>query len=195
MSTMTSLNEQCPGCGAFEMIVVTDIGTYEEFSVCPVCGATTNSITGEDYAPDTFFQAYGNLAHKVEDLIMPAEPKRAEEWLRDSEDWGIVFTHAVIIDTDGKITWLRGSPANFCWKEEDITIFGLRNVPKKLTQLETGMHYWYRQVYEKIWRTCYVAEAPDDIQWLMPLSIDPIQVGKMDLSFFDFVEITPPASE
>ena len=195
MSTMTSLNEQCPGCGAFERIEVLDLDTYEEFTACSVCGATTNSITGEDYATDAFFQAYGYFAYKLQKSTMPSDALEAEKWLSEFEEEGIVFTHAVIIDIDGKITWLRGSPANFCWKEEYITISGLRNVPQKLTQLETGTHYWYRQEREKIWRTCYIAGDPDDAQQLVAPGLPPFDVAEMELSFFDFVELAQPVSE
>jgi hypothetical protein len=195
MSTMTSLNEQCPACRVFEQLVSLDLQTFAQFSACSVCGATTNS-EGDDYAPDTFFQAHGYFAYKLDKLSMPSDPKEAEEWLCAAEkDDGITFTHAVIIDIDGKITWLRGSPANFCWKEEDITISGLRNVPKKLTQLETGKHYWYRQVHEKVWRTCYIAGDHDGVQQLVALGLPPLDVIEMGLSFFDFIEIAPPASE
>ncbi|MBW2690604.1 MAG: hypothetical protein JRC99_11820, partial [Deltaproteobacteria bacterium] len=100
----------------------------------------------------------------------------------------------VIIDIEGKITWLRGSPANFCWKEEDIPISGLRNVPKKLIQLETGKHYWYRQEREMIWRTCYVAGDHDNAQQSVAPGLPPLDVIEMDISFFDFVEIAPPVS-
>ena len=195
MSTMTSLNEQCPACRAFEQLVSLDLQTFAQFSACSVCGATTNS-EGEDYAPDAFFQAHGYFAYKLEKLSMPSDPKEAEEWLCAAEkDDGIIFTHAVIIDIDGKITWLRGSPENFFWSEEEITVSGTPEAPQKLTQLETGKHYWYRQVHEKVWRTCYIAGDHDGVQQLVAPGLPPLDVIEMGLSFFDFVEIAPPASE
>ena len=141
MSTVTDLHEQCPYCGAFEQLVSLDLQTFAQFSACSVCGATTNS-EGEDYAPDAFFQAYGYFAYKLKKLSMPSGPKEAEGWLRAAEkDDGITFTHAVIIDIDGKTTWLRGSPENFFWAEEEITVSGIPEAPQKLTQLEIGKHY------------------------------------------------------
>lgn len=62
------------------------------------------------------------------------------------------------------------------------------------TILETGKCYWMRQRKEGIWRPCYVGEDSDENQWIHPIGCTAHFVKRMDLDYFDFVELSPPES-
>lgn len=59
--------------------------------------------------------------------------------------------------------------------------------------LTTGKFYWFRQIHELIWRVGYVGEDPDENQYLHIVGLNkPWEVAKMDLAFFNFIEIEKP---
>ena len=59
-------------------------------------------------------------------------------------------------------------------------------------ELETGKWYWYKQIADTTWRICYIGEDPDENQWMFMVDRPATQLDKLDLDFFDFVNIGPP---
>jgi len=59
-------------------------------------------------------------------------------------------------------------------------------------ELETGKWYWYKQISDRTWRICYIGEDPDENQWMFMVDRPAMQLDKIDLDFFDFVNIGPP---
>lgn len=66
---------------------------------------------------------------------------------------------------------------------------------KRIVQLETGSHYWWRHKLERIWRVCYIGNDHDDNQWLHPIDSPPTKLADMDLSCFDWQEIKQPNNQ
>lgn len=64
---------------------------------------------------------------------------------------------------------------------------------KEIGKLDTGTHYWWRQKWEKIWRVCYIAEDPDENQWLYPIDMPPMKVSDLTLDCFDWQKIEEPS--
>jgi len=64
-----------------------------------------------------------------------------------------------------------------------------------MTTLEAGKHYWMRHHAENIWRPCYVIASPrnGDDKWLDVIGEHYfVEVARMNLADFDFVEIPAP---
>lgn len=61
-----------------------------------------------------------------------------------------------------------------------------------MEELEAGKFYWIRHKHERIWRPAYAGMDPDEDLWIHIVGLSPLQVSKMDLSFFDIRELPPP---
>ena len=73
--------------------------------------------------------------------------------------------------------------------EKERPCLNIRRQP----MLETGQYYWMRQIHERIWRPAYVAEDPDEAQWLSVLGWEKeMKISEMDLAYFEFVLLKKP---
>lgn len=109
---------QCPRCKAFEFVS----DDTDSIEYCLVCGFVSDPEEGDLPLPHYSFQYRmkdGKLVTKdIEEIYgcMPVDNlAETENWLKACESEGIEFVKAVLVNMEGHVIWLRGSPGDWNW--------------------------------------------------------------------------------
>lgn len=111
---------QCPRCKSFEL-VSDDTDPEDSIEYCLVCGFVHSDQEGDLPLPHYSFQyrtKHNLITKDIEELhgCMPVDNLvETEKWLKARESEGIEFIKAVLVNMEGHVIWLRGSPGDWNW--------------------------------------------------------------------------------
>ena len=119
--------KQCPRCHAFELILDERSHRDNDVEWCLVCGFVRDDQEGDIPLPHYNVQ-YKMEGVSVENLMdieeqhgcMPVDNlTETEAWLKTRESEGYEFMKCVLINMEGHVIWLRGSPGDWNWESNN----------------------------------------------------------------------------
>ena len=123
LKTASTEVKQCPRCHAFELILDERSHRDNDVEWCRVCGFVRDDRDGDTPLPHYSIQ-YRMEVVLAENLIdieelhgcMPVDNlTETETWLKARESEGSEFMKCVLVNIEGHVIWLRGSPRNWNW--------------------------------------------------------------------------------
>lgn len=128
------MTDQCPRCHSFELVADYELSEdpmeFDEFEHCLVCGFVRD-LSNFDH-PDLPLPHYSiDYRHTdilnvndIEDVfdfdVMPVDDlAETEAWLKRCETNGYEIAKCVLVNEHGHAIWLRGSPCDWNWSNEE----------------------------------------------------------------------------
>jgi len=127
------MTDQCPRCHSFELVVDYELSEdpmeFDEFERCRVCGFVLDLSYFDD--PDDLSLPHYSIGYRHTDIlnvndienvfdVMPVDDlAESEVWLKRCEANGYEITKCVLVNEHGHVIWLRGSPCDWNWSNEE----------------------------------------------------------------------------